>query len=152
MEGIITDTALVALHTGVQFVVGITVGTIIDQKVMPAPNGSKPATATAFAVDAIEAGAQVALNGIVSLMVLRSLSNLTALAADPTNGFAFFLAQMLSQPNLFQRVGALSQYIGEAIDGVEKDGRVKEQFISSMARDRRMGVGSQLGGQMAYSA
>lgn len=154
MATIVKDLALVLLHSTVQFGVGLSSGTVIDSLVFKPASDDVPSNGTEFFMDLVEAGAQVAANGVLSLVVLRALSSLAPEMRDPTNGVGFFIAQLESQPNLVKRVSNLSSFIQRELTGMRPTVKNVGQSVrtASMARGARMPHGTMLGAYPSYSA
>lgn len=148
----INDLALAVLHSSVQFVVAVSVGTVIDQFIMPAPKEIDAHRPDLFILSLAEMGFQVAANAVMAMAVMKFLTSLSPVFQDTSNGFGFFLGTLHSQPNLQYRVGALSKYLtgqirgsGKAVTKGMDPLRRPQQVPLSSNRLVRLGPGGRIG-------
>lgn len=100
-----SSVAYTLIHAGFQTITGVLSGTVIDT-VFPEPKPIKSGT------DVLETSAEVLLqfsaDALLTAAMVKVLITLDLDMQDPTSGFAFVNALILSQPNLNTKLSTLS--------------------------------------------
>lgn len=107
------------VHATAQLGIGILVGGLCDSAFRQAPPDDKALPPADLAWLTLEASAQVIVNGLVSMALVRVLGKLTGDMADVTGAMTYTLALQASQPQLMNKITLLGRHVTALISQEE---------------------------------
>jgi hypothetical protein len=114
-----TSIVSTTLHSAAQLGLGVVVGGLCDSAFRQAPADDQALPATDLMWLAFETSAQVVVNGLVSVALVKVLSKFTGDMADATGAMAYALALQASQPQLMNKIELLGRHVTALISREE---------------------------------